>query len=488
MIKPEIQSAVRTLYLQKQHSLREITRALKLSRNTVRRILRTLESAGEGPRHTAGPPPGGRRRRRLPQPLDEHFTRAKGNVVRLQQLLQSERGQAVPYSTLTRWVREAQLREAPQRSGEYTFQPSEEMQHDTSPHKVAIGEKTLTAQCAALILAYSRRLYVQYYPRFGRLETKHFLLEAARFMDGTCARCVIDNSSVILAGGAGEDAIIAPEMHAFARTLGFTFMAHRVGDPDRKGRIERAFFWIETNFLPGRTFRDFADLNAQALTWCREIANAKPKRALGMMSPEAAYVLEKPYLKPLPAVLPPVYEVIERVADLSGFVSMDSNRYSVPDRLIGQAVSVYKYPGELQIFHRGQLIATHPRILDRRDAKQILPQHHPRLVRAARRERPEEPLLRAAHPLLDRYVTELTRRDRHGATRLVQPRRALKRLLEIKRTYPHEPFLAALEQALRFGLFDLGRLEALVLKYVSGEFFALDSAEEAGDDPQNTGA
>jgi hypothetical protein len=425
--------------------------------------------------------------RRLREPLDERFTRAKGNVVRLQQLLQSERGQAVPYSTLTRWVRQGQLRTAPKRSGEYTFEPSEEMQTDTSPHKVTIGGKTLTAQCAALILAYSRRLYVQYYPRFGRLEAKHFLLEAVRFMDGACARCVIDNSSVILAGGAGEDAIIAPEMHAFARTLGFTFMAHRLGDPDRKGRIERAFFWIETHFLPGRTFRDFADLNAQALQWCQEVANAKPKRALGM-SPEAAYVLEKPYLKPLPGVLPPVYEVIERVADLCGFVSVDTNRYSVPDRLIGQAVSVYKYPGELQIFRRGQLIATHPRIFDRRDAKQTLPQHHPRLVRAARRARPEEPLLRAAHPLLDQYVTELTRRDRCGATRPVQPRRALKRLLEIKRTYPHEAFLAALEQALRFGLFDLGRLEALVLKYVSGEFFALDTAEEAGDDPQNTDA
>ena len=84
------------------------------------------------------------------------------------------------------------------------------------------------------------------------------------------------------------------------------------------------------------------------------------------MSPEAAYVLEKPYLKALPPVLPPVYEVIERVADLSGFVSVDTNRYSVPDRLIGKAVSVYKYPGELQILHRGQLIATHARILDRR--------------------------------------------------------------------------------------------------------------------------
>ena len=125
MIKPEIQSAVRTLYLQKQHSLREITRALKLSRNTVRRILRTLERAGDEPAHPADRPPQGRRSCRLTEPLDERFVRAKGNVVRLQQLLQSERGQTVPYSTLTRWVRRAQLRKAPERSGEYTFEPGE---------------------------------------------------------------------------------------------------------------------------------------------------------------------------------------------------------------------------------------------------------------------------------------------------------------------------------------------------------------------------
>ena len=38
------------------------------------------------------------------------------------------------------------------------------MQHDTSPHRVVLGDKTVTAQCAALVLAYSRRLFVQYYP------------------------------------------------------------------------------------------------------------------------------------------------------------------------------------------------------------------------------------------------------------------------------------------------------------------------------------
>jgi transposase len=483
MIKPEIRSAVRTMYLQKS-SLREITRALKLSRNTVRRILRALEEIQPGRVPTAQQPQKARASRRAPDDFKERFMRAKGNVVRLQQLLHSERGQEVPYSTLTRWVRDAELREVPERAGEYVFQPGEESQTDTSPHKVSVGGKVITAQCAGLILAYSRRLYIQYYPRFGRLEAKDFLLQAAGFNDGAAERCVIDNSSVILAGGTGEDAIIAPEMQAFARTLGFTFKAHRVGDPDRKGRIERSFAWVETNFLAGRTFRDFADHNAQALQWCREVANVKPKRALGM-SPEAAYVMEKPYLRPLPAALPPVYEVLERVVDLSGFVSVDTNRYSVPQRLIGKSVSVYKCPQELQILHRGQQVAIHPRILDRRDARQILPQHHLPPVRAARKAPPEEARLRAADPLLDRYVQELTCHER---SRPLQPRRALKRLAEIQRTYPHQPFLAALEQALRFGLFDLGRLETLVLKYVSGDFFALDNDQEQDDDPQTPNA
>jgi hypothetical protein len=97
------------------------------------------------------------------------------------------------------------------------------MQHDTSPHRVTIAGRTVTAQCASLVLAYSRRLFAQYYPRFSRFEAKHFLLEAARFMDGTGRVCIIDNNSVVLAAGSGADAIVAPEMAAFARILGFEF-------------------------------------------------------------------------------------------------------------------------------------------------------------------------------------------------------------------------------------------------------------------------
>jgi len=428
----------------------------------VRRILR--EPASDG----AEPPPCdaatlGR--------LQAAFARASGNVVRVRELLADD-GLDVPYSTLTRWVREADLRRPPRRAGEYDFVPGQEMQHDTSPHRLTFvpADKPVSVQCAGLVLAYSRRLFIQYYPRFTRFEAKAFLLEAVRFMAGVCPVCLIDNTSVLLAAGAGADAVIAPEMAAFARTLGFRFRAHRVGNPDRKGRIERPFAYVETNFLAGRSFTDFADLNRQALAWCRDIANRKPKRALGM-SPDAAYVIEQPHLVPLPDVLPPVYELLERVVDLHGFVSVDTNRYSVPERYVGKSVTVTKRPAEIEVRRKDTTIAVHRRVIDQRDTRSVLPGHHAIPLRQGRGTAAEEASLGGHHPSLDRYAAALKQRSAGYG------RRALRRLIEMQRTYPAEPFIAAIEQALHYGLFDLGRLEDLVLKQVAGDFFALNSGE-----------
>ncbi|WP_353739418.1 IS21 family transposase [Accumulibacter sp.] len=336
---------------------------------------------------------------------------------------------------------------------------------------MTLAGKTLTAQCASLILAYSRCLFLQYYPRFTRFEAKQFLLEAVCFLAGCCPTCVIDNTSVIVVDGAGDDAVFAPEMVAFARTLGFAFRAHPVNQPDRKGRVERPFAWVEGHFLAGRTFADFADLNQQARAWCEKVANAKPKRVLGM-APSAAYAMERSCLQPLPAVLPPVYQVAERVVDLYGFVSIETNRYSVPERWVGKTLTVYLYASELRICAREQLVAIHPRLIGVRDAKQKLPGHHPTPQRRDRTPPPEATLLQGHHPVLDAYVAALVKQA-HG--RGVRP---LRRLLGFRRSYPESPFLAAVAQALKFGLFDLGRLEAMILQQVAGDFFHLDCGDD----------
>ena len=404
--------------------------------------------------------------------LKAAFERARGNVVRVRELLADD-GLEVSYSTLTRWVREADLRGPPRRTGEYTFVPGQEMQHDTSPHRVTFvpAAKPVTVQCAGMVLAYSRRLFIQYYPRFTRFESKAFLLDAIRFMAGVCPVCTIDNTSVLLAAGAGADAIVAPEMAAFARTLGFRFRAHRVGNPQRKGRIERPFAYVETNFLAGRDFEDFDDLNRQAVDWCRNVANRKPKQSLGM-SPDAAYLIEQPHLVPLPDALPPVYELLERVVDLHGYVSVDTNRYSVPERYVGKSVAVYKLPAEIHVCRKDLTIAVHRRLIGERDVRNTLPSHHTIPVRQGRGTAAEEALLSGHHPSLDRYTAAFKLRGQAGN------RRALRRLIEMKRTYPADPFIAAIEQALQYGLFDLGRLEDLILKQVAGDFFALGVGED----------
>lgn len=461
MTPSEIRTAVRTLQAQ-GHSLREISRLLALSRNTVRRILRAPDRpVAEGVACDEA----------TLATVKARFEQARGNVVRVRELL-AEDGLEMSYSTLTRWVREADLRGPPRRAGAYQFVPGQEMQHDTSPHRVRFmpADKPLTVQCAGLVLAYSRRLFIQYYPRFTRFEAKAFLLEAARFMAGVCPVCVIDNTSVLLAAGAGADAVVAPEMAAFARTLGFRFRAHRVGNPERKGRIERPFAYVETNFLAGRDFEDFDDLNRQAVDWCLNVANRKPKQALGM-SPDAAFLIEQPHLVPLPDALPPVYELLDRVVDLYGYVSVDTNRYSVPERYVGKSVAVYKLPAEVHVCRKDSTIAVHPRLIGQRDAKNSLPGHHTMPIRQGRGTAAEDALLAGHHPSLDRYTAALKQRGPAGN------RRALRRLIELQRTYPAAPFIAAIEQALHYGLFDLGRLEELILKHVAGDFFALNPRE-----------
>lgn len=447
------------------HTLREISRTLHLARNTVRRILRSPPEEARGEAAVAA------RADARTERIAEAFGKARGNAVRARELLAAQ-GVEIAYSSLTRQVREAQLRPGKRRSGEYHPLPGAEMQHDTSPHRVMIGGRSVTAQCASLVLASSRRLFAQYYPRYTRFEAKHFLLEAVRFMQGAAHVCIIDNTSVILAGGSGADAIVAPEMAAFARTLGFGFRAHRVNHPDRKGRVERPFAYLEQNFLVAREFQDFEDLNQQALGWCSEVANRKPKRALGM-SPDAAYLIEKPHLQALPEVLPPVSEPLARDVDLYGFVSVDTNRYSVPERFVGKPVTVHKYLAEIQVWHRGALVASHVRRIGERDASHTLPGHHRAPNRGNAPSAPERLLLGDEHPVIAGYAAALKQRGRGVQT--------LRRLLEMKRTYPAEPFLAAVEQALRYGLFDLGRLEALILKFAAGDFFRLPQEDEDDD-------
>jgi hypothetical protein len=440
--------------------IRQISRLLSISRNAVRRAIKGEVKHDRKSQYE-----------HLLPFVQEHFHSCRGNAVRIQELLKERYGVDIPYSTLTRLIRELALREEERtgRVGRYQFGPGEESQHDTSPHRLILGGKKITAQCASLTLGYCRKVFIQYYPNFTRFEAKVFLTEALIYMDGACGRCIIDNTSVIVAQGSGPDATIAPEMKVFGKMFGMRFIPHAIGDANRKAKVERNFHYVENNFLAARIFADWADLNHQARNWCDTVANRKPKRSLGRISPEEVYVLEKPHLKPLPAHIAPVYKPLQRIVDMSGYVTVDTNRYSVPEKLCGQHVEVLKSWEGISIHHKQKKVADHGRLIDKKDGKVTLPGHHqPHHNRKASAiVCQEERALTGRSDTLDGYVAGI-KKSSYGSGR-----RKLQKLLDLQRTYPADAFEKAVEKGLHYGLYDLLRLENLILSSVAGDFFNL---------------
>src|ERR1700677_1109058 len=107
-------------------------------------------------------------------------------------------------------------------------------------------------------------LFFQCYPNFRRFDCKVFLTDALRYMGGTAARVMIDNTHVVVLRGSGRDMVPVPEMAAFAERFGFQFVAHAIGNANRSGRVERPFSFIEGNFLAGRIFSRWGGLNQRA--------------------------------------------------------------------------------------------------------------------------------------------------------------------------------------------------------------------------------
>lgn len=461
------------LLREKGHGIKSIARSLKVSKNTVRKVLAS---------DSRKVPPLVR-----PEVLDEYqdllaelFVACEGNRVRVHEELVRElteqaaraRGPVpeLPYSTLTAYCRRHDIGVKPRKpSGEYHFDPGEEMQFDTSPHTVKIAGVKRGLQCASLVLCYSRRIFIQAYPTFNKFYARVFLSAATAYLGAVPKWCMVDNSSVVVASGSGKRAKFQPELQALGEYLGFRFRAHEVGDANRSARVERPFDYVERNFYPGRTFADLVDLDRQAVAWCDRV-NAKAPRGLEDTR-DQRFEAERPFLQPAPAFIPEVYDYENRTVDVHGFVNFDRSRYSVPLRYLDKRLQVRKYLFSLRVFDGHQVVAEHPRFPEWQRGTSRLPEHaYHREGRGRWSDRipaPHEVELREAGGALARMLDALVAAHGGRATR------AARRLHRMYLDYPPDVLLAVLEEALAHGLLDLERIERMALQRTRGEFFRL---------------
>ena len=386
-------------------------------------------------------------------------------------------GAALSYQALTAFCRRHGIGQAPiVPAGRYDFQPGQELQHDTSPHEVYLGGKKRKVQTASAVLCYSRMLFFQCYPTFQRFDCKVFLTEALRYFSGATGRVMIDNTHVVVLRGTGREMIPVAEMAAFAERFGFQFVAHAIGHANRSARVERPFWFIENNFLAGRTFSSWEDLNQQARQWCDQVNSTYKKHIRAV--PRELFAVERLHLKPLPAWIPEVYRLYQRMVDVEGYVALHTNRYSVPLAWIGRRVEVRETTGKIEIQLDARNLVTHERIAEAEHQRVLLAQHRPPRGQGIARTlpHPEEKAILATVPEIGDYVAAVKQRGRKV------PGLALRQLLRLVREYPREPLLAAVREAARYGLYDLDRLERMILRRVAREYFLLDDGSEPHDD------
>ena len=450
------------------HGSRKIAHALGVARASVRRVIDS--GRADVPEL---------KRIELAEPWREQIlelhARYQGHLGRVHEAL-CQRGATLSYQALTGFCRRHGIGTTPPRpAGRYQFSAGSEMQHDTSPHQVKLGGVLMRVQTASLVLAYSRMIFFQCYPRFTRFECKAFLSAAITYFNGACASCMVDNSHVVVAAGTGAEMIPAPEMVAFAERYGFVFQAHAKGDANRSARVEAPFHRIERGFLLGENFRDWTDLNQRARGIC-ETWNAKFSTKLHASRREL-FVIEQPRLRPLPLHVPEVYQLYTRIVDAEGYVHINRIRYSAPYRLIGRSLEVRETLERVDLYEGPRRVASHARSCGPLDTRVTDPTHRPPRGQGLSRHRqpaPEELEMLQLEPRLAGYLQSLKQQ--------VGDRRApLRRLLAMLQEYPRAAFLAALSVAEQYRLFDLDRLERMVLKRVAAEYFVVAPPEESDE-------
>jgi transposase len=152
---------------------------------------------------------------------------------------------------------------------------------------------------------------------------------------------------------------LTADTQAFRGVLGARVLICRPADPEAKGLVERANGYLETSFLPGRSFTSPADFNAQLAGWLA-LANTRPKRVLGC-APAVRVEADKAGMLGLPPVAPVTGWRSSLRLPRDHYVRLDGNDYSVHPAAVGRRVEVVADLDRVWVRCDGRVMAEHDR-------------------------------------------------------------------------------------------------------------------------------
>jgi transposase len=153
--------------------------------------------------------------------------------------------------------------------------------------------------------------------------------------------------------------VLTEQTQAFRGVLGAKVVICDPGDPEAKGLVERANGYLETSFLPGRSFTSPADFNAQLAAWLM-LVNQRQRRVLGC-APADRIDADRAAMLRLPPVAPVTGWHSSLRLPRDHYVRPDSNDYSVHPAAVGRRVEIGADLDRVTVRCDGRLVADHGR-------------------------------------------------------------------------------------------------------------------------------
>ena len=371
MLVVETIGRIRREHFVQGKSIKEIARDLRLSRNTVRKVLRSDETSFSYEREVQPRPKLGRWKEELDRLLAANAKASARERLTLIRVFEELRtlGYEGGYDAVRRYARTWEKANASAQADAYvplTFAPGEAYQFDWSHEIVVLDGVTTTVKVAHVRLCHSRMMFVRAYPR----ETQEMVFDAHErgfaFFKGACGRGIYDNMKT-----AVETIFVGKDRQYNRRFL--QMCSHHLVEPVactpasgwEKGQVENQVGLVrERFFTPRLRFKSYEELNAwlvdKCLSWAKAHAHPeRPERTIWDVFEE-----ERPQLIPYRGRFDGFHSLPASVSKTC-LVRFDNNKYSVSASAVGRPIDIHAYADRIVIRQDGRTVAEHRRCYGR---------------------------------------------------------------------------------------------------------------------------
>lgn len=357
ILGPDVQAQILSLYFSDKRAIRSIAREVGVDPKTVRRLVRRREvrlSSRIGVRPSILDP-------YKPEILELIKKDPRITTTALLNILRTK-GYPGGISILGDFTRLERARFVRPREAflRLEFIPGEVAQVDWGEFGDVFGDG-VKIHCFAMVLAYSRMIYVEFtrsekFEEFIRCHENAF-----KFFGGVPRECWYDNLTSAVSDRMGSLIRFNARFMAYMGHHSCRPYACNVARGNEKGRVEDLIKYLRLNFWPGRTFTDFMNLNEQLFNWRNSVANQREHRATRRV---VRIVFENEEQQKLLRLNPVPYdtnEIFSRTVASDFHLQYETNRYSVPWTLVGLTVTVRVSDQEISVFYNEKFICKHTR-------------------------------------------------------------------------------------------------------------------------------